>query len=398
MELRFTGIVTRRANKMDLCIASRVPPNHHGGLAAYQRLLIKLLSKKAGWSGSIAFESEKTVLDLPTIAQRLDWPSYKLPHSSLGRLTRSQWSRLASRRKTHDALEWILRQAWQVCDSGARADIVHFVGTGWDFFGFAMLKRARQVGARFSVLPAIHPRSWGDDVLDIRLYQKADAVICLSECEREHLRERGVPLEKLLKCPLPPMCGSDGDGRRFRETHGLQDRPCILFLGRRDEGKGYGALLRAWKLVIEKVPEAVLILAGPKMGDFSELIMQIPRGALCDIEVPDETLKADALAACDIFCLPSIHESFGVVYVEAWSYGKPVICGTAPACRELIRDGVTGFWADQNPEELSETLSKLLLNRELQQEMGMEGKRTQIGRFNENAFVTTHLNAFGCLS
>jgi glycosyltransferase involved in cell wall biosynthesis len=380
---------------MDVCIASRVPPNHHGGLAAYQRLLIKLLSRKAGWSGSIAFESE-TVLDLPTISQRLDWSSYQLPQSLLGRLTRSQWSRLASRRKTHDALEWILRQAWQGCHSGGSADIVHFVGTGWDFFGFAMLRRARQVGARFSVLPAIHPRAWGDDVLDIRLYQKADAVICLSECERKHLRERGVPPEKLLKCPLPPMCGADGVGRRFRETHGLQDRPCVLFIGRRDEGKGYSALLKAWRLVIEKVPEAVLILAGPKMGDFSELALQIPRGALCDIDVPDETRKADALAACDIFCLPSTHESFGIVYVEAWSYGKPVVCGTAPACRELIRDGVTGFWADQNPEELSKKLTKLLLNRELRQELGMEGKRTQTRRFNEAAFVTTHLDAFGC--
>ena len=343
----------------------------------------------------MAFEAE-TVLDLPTLSQRLDWASYKLPQSLLGRLTRSQWNRLASRRKTHDALEWILQQAWQGRQSGANADIVHFVGTGWDFFGFAMLRRARQVGARFSVLPAIHPRAWGDDVLDLRLYQKADAVICLSECEREHLSERGVPLEKLLKCPLPPMCGSDGVGRIFREKHGLQDRPCVLFVGRRDEGKGYGALLRAWKRVIDKVPEAVLILAGPKRGDFSELTLQIPRGTLCDIDEPDETQKADALAACDIFCLPSTHESFGIVYVEAWAYGKPVVCGTAPACRELIRDGVTGFWADQNPEQLSEILGKLLLNRKLQQEMGMEGKRTQASHFNEAAFVTTHLDAFGC--
>jgi glycosyltransferase involved in cell wall biosynthesis len=134
------------------------------------------------------------------------------------------------------------------------------------------------------------------------------------------------------------------------------------------------------------------------MGDFSELILQVPGRALCDIDVPDETAKADALAACDIFCLPSTYESFGIVYVEAWSYGKPVVCGTAPACRELIRDGVTGFWADQNPEALSEKLTKLLLNRELQQEMGREGKRTQTGRFNEAAFVTTHLDAFGCPS
>jgi glycosyltransferase involved in cell wall biosynthesis len=381
---------------MNVCIASRVPPNYHGGLAAYQRLLIKLLSRKAGWSGSVAFAAE-TVFDLPVISQRLDWSSYKLPQSLLGRLTRSQWSRLASRRKSHDALEWILRQAWQ-SSSSAGADIIHFVGTGWDFFGFAMSRWARQTGASFSVWPAIHPRSWGDDVLDIRLYNQANAVICQSESERAHLQERGVPVEKLLKCPLPPMCRSDGDGNRFRLRHELDDRPCVLFMGRRDEGKGYIALLRAWNLVIEKVPEAVLILAGPKMGDFSRLVSEIPRCALCDLDVPDESEKADALAACDVFCLPSAQESFGIVYVEAWSYGKPVVCGTAPACRELVQDGLTGFWANQNPTKLSAILTELLLNKKLQQEMGMEGKRTQTRCFNEAAFITTHLDAFGCTS
>ena len=206
---------------MQVCLASRIPPDHQGGLAAYQRLLMKLLPEKAGWSGSIVFETE-TVLGLPIISQRLAWPSYKYRQSLLGRLTRSQWSRLASRPKTHSLLEWVLRQAWSGGESQG-VNVVHFVGTGWDYFGFAMLNWARQVGARFSVWPAVHPRSWGDDVLDIRLYKQANAVVCQSESERDHLRERGVPLEKLVKCPLPPMCQTNGDGKiEFpRDRHDL---------------------------------------------------------------------------------------------------------------------------------------------------------------------------------
>jgi glycosyltransferase involved in cell wall biosynthesis len=380
-------------NRMRLCLASRVPPNHQGGLAAYQRLLMKIFSAKVSCSGSIAFELE-TILGLPTVSERLAWPSYKYRRSFLGRLTCSQWIRLASRPRTHGLLECVLGQAWH--GSGSQgSDVIHFVGTGWDFFGFAMSNRARQVGARFTVLPAIHPRAWGDDVLDIRLYQQASVVICLSESERQHLRERGVPTKKLIKCCLPPMCRPDGDGNRFRIQRELHDRPCVLFLGRRDEGKGYVALLRAWKLVLEKVPEAVLILAGPEMADFSRLVSQIPSYALRDIGVPDEIEKADALDACDVFCLPSAHESFGIVYVEAWSYAKPVVCGTAPACRELIQDGVTGYWSGQIPVKLSARLIDLLLNRSLRLEMGMEGRATQTKRFNEDAFLTTHLDAFG---
>jgi glycosyltransferase involved in cell wall biosynthesis len=326
---------------MQICLASKINPFYQGGLAAYQRLLMNLFSVKPGWSGHLAFETEDSN-GLPAIPERLSWPSYQYPQSLLGKLTRSQWSRMGSRPPTHLLLEWLLGRAWDGGDR-QRADIIHFIGSGWDFFGFAMSRRASQAGARFTVLPAIHPKAWGDDVLDIRLYQRASAVICLSESEREHLNERGVPLEKLLKTPLPPMCQPDGDRRRFRVRHKIHDRPCVLFLGRRDEGKGYAALLRAWRLVLEKVPEALLVLAGPAFGDFSELVSQTPSSSVRDIDVPDETEKADVLAACDVFCLPSAHESFGIVYVEAWSYEKPVICGTAPACRELVQDGVTGY-------------------------------------------------------
>jgi glycosyltransferase involved in cell wall biosynthesis len=381
---------------MEICLASKINPFYQGGLAAYQRLLMNLFSVKPGWSGHLAFETEDSN-GLPAIHERLSWPSCQYPQSLLGRLTRSQWSRMGSRPPTHLLLEWLLGHAWHG-DIRQRADIIHFIGSGWDFFGFAMSRRASQAGARFTVLPAIHPKAWGDDVLDIRLYQRASAVICLSESEREHLNERGVPLEKLLKTPLPPMCQPNGDRRRFRMRHEIHDRPCVLFLGRRDEGKGYAALLTAWSLVLQKVPEAVLILAGPAFGDFSQLVSQIPSSAVRDIGVPDETQKADVLAACDVFCLPSAHESFGIVFVEAWSYEKPVICGTAPACRELVQDAVTGYWADQNPFGLSERITQLLSNPKLQREMGMEGKRMQMKRFNEEAFLASHLKAFGVQS
>jgi glycosyltransferase involved in cell wall biosynthesis len=381
---------------MQVCLASKFSPTHQGGLAAYERLLIKVFSKKAGWSGSIAFdiEEEKPILDFFSFSRQLVWPSYKHPQSLVGRLTRWQWSRLASRPKGHPLLEWTLQRSWHNGGSEA-ADVIHFLGTGWDFFGFAMSNLARRFGARFTILPAIHPRSWGDDVLDIRLYRQANAVICLSEVEREHLSERGVLPEKIIKCPLPPMCRPDGDGTRFRVQYKLHDQPCVLFVGRRDEAKGYVALLQAWKLVLDKVPEAVLILAGPKMADFSHLVSRIPPASLRDIAIPDETEKADALAACDIFCLPSAHESFGIVYVEAWSYGKVVVCGTAAACRELIQDGITGCWADQNPIRLSATLIELLANPNLRRTMGMEGKRIQMKRFNEEDFLSIHLDAFG---
>jgi glycosyltransferase involved in cell wall biosynthesis len=170
----------------------------------------------------------------------------------------------------------------------------------------------------------------------------------------------GVAKEKLFVCPLPPTCRSDGDGLRFRKEQRLDNQPCVLFIGRRDEGKGYPALLKAWLLVLQAVPEAVLILAGPAGEQYQELLAKIPARNVRNLGIPNELIKADAIAACEIFCLPSAHESFGIVFVDAWSYAKPVVCGTAPACREFIVNGETGLWASHDPEELAEKLVALL--------------------------------------
>ena len=127
----------------------------------------------------------------------------------------------------------------------------------------------------------------------------------------------------------------------------------VSFMGRRDEGKDYHAILKAWPLVLARVPDAILLLAGKGGDEYAYLLHQLLADSFRDLGIVDDSTKAAVLAACDVFCLPSAHESFGIVYIEAWSRGKPVICGTAPACRELVEDGVTGLHATQVPAELA---------------------------------------------
>jgi len=116
----------------------------------------------------------------------------------------------------------------------------------------------------------------------------------------------------------------------------------VLFVGQ-GRGKGYPALLRTWSTVLKGAPDAVLAWRVQAEASFAGSL-RVSRNTVSEISgLPNELGKADAFAGCDVFCLPSAHESFGIVYVEAWSYGKPVICGTAPACRELVEPGVTGL-------------------------------------------------------
>ena len=142
---------------------------------------------------------------------------------------------------------------------------------------------------------------------------------------------------------------------------------------------------------IHQRPCAVLLLAGPE-GDGK--IPPVAGDCVRDLGVPDEEAKADALAACDVFALPSAHESFGIVYVEAWSYGKPVICGPAPASRELVRDGLTGQWAEQTPESIAAAIIRLLGDRELRYKLGEAGRRFQLERLTWDITMNTHRKAW----
>lgn len=381
---------------MKVAIASRIHPASVGGLAAYQRELASSLQSRFRINGQFLSVQHVQTGDADT-ASSLQWPSAELMPQATWRKQHRWVSHLASRaRLLHfaDTLSRVMNHhdAWNAAIR--EVDVLHFVGTGWDIIGYPLWREAREAKVPFTVWPAVHPQSWGDDAFDVRLYSKADAVFCQSEYERAHLLSRGVPEEKLVRCGLPPMCRRNGNATRIREWLELDDRPVVFFLGRRDAGKGYPALLDAWPLVLRECPEAVLLLAGPGDADEARLSRISPE-SLRDLGCPTEQEKADAYAACDAFCLPSAHESFGIVYVEAWSYGKPVVCGTAPASRELVENNVTGMWAEQEPKKLAESLLRLLADPEHRLRLGLAGLRHQLTHFTADQMVGTHLKAWG---
>lgn len=376
----------------DVLIASRTAPTYTGGLANYQHVLADaLLSAMPGCRvGFLVFESAHSGTN----------PSREMPpncHVLSDCVTESRdiWMRLASRPWLHGILEWLIRRAYQAAQSSGnglpRARVIHYVGTGWDFFGFAAYHWARCMDARFTIFPAVHPGSWGDDQIDLRLYQRADMVICQSHHEIKHLTDLGLSKDRALRCGLPPMCRDSGDGVRFRERFQVGNRLMVLFAGRRNAEKGYPAICEAWCQVLAHHPDAKLVLAGPLEKGTSALQ---PNDAICDLGIPDDDTLADALAAADVLCLPSAHESFGLVYVEAWSYGKPVICGTAPASREWVRESEGGIFSDRDPNALAHALLTLLNDEPLRKKLGASGYDFQQRMLTRDKFVELHRKAF----
>jgi len=87
----------------------------------------------------------------------------------------------------------------------------------------------------------------------------------------------------------------------------------------------------------------------------------------------DLETKTSALAACEFLCMPSVQESFGGVYVEAWSLRKAVIGGRIGPIACVIDHGTDGLLSSQDPHELAEVISHLLSNPGLCRAMGKAG-------------------------
>jgi glycosyltransferase involved in cell wall biosynthesis len=271
------------------------------------------------------------------------------------------------------------------------AAIVLSIGTGWEMLGFAARSVAQRRGARFFVTPAIHTGVWGDSALDGQLYRSADGVFALSHHEADRMTALGVERSRIVVTGLAPVPPRPSSGAAFRTRHGLGGRPLVLFLGRKHRYKGYHALREAMGSVLVEQPTACLVSLGPP-GE--PPYPPLPPGAELDLGLVDEAEKADALAACDVFCMPSAEEAFGIVYTEAWAYGKPIVGGPAPAVRELIREDVDGYATTQDCADIAAALVRLLGDRSLRERLGAAGRERQLAEFTWPVVAERHRATF----
>ena len=82
-----------------------------------------------------------------------------------------------------------------------------------------------------------------------------------------------------------------------------------------------------------------------------------------------------AYADADLFCLPSLQEGFGIVFLEAMAAGLPVVAGDAAAVPEVVDDGTTGLLVDpRDPAAVAGALLRLLDDADLRRSMGRAGR------------------------
>jgi phosphatidyl-myo-inositol dimannoside synthase len=226
----------------------------------------------------------------------------------------------------------------------------------------------------------------------------ADRALAPSRSTIEKLvRVQSVPKPKtrLLPWPLSQDFLEIADaGAPPPSPPNLPDGRILLTVGRwvtSERYKGADELFRAVRELCSKIPELRLVVVGG--GD------DLPRlrTVAADLGVADrihflENLPPESLAACyaraDVFALPSTGEGFGLVFLEAMAFSKPVIAAASAGAVDVVEDGVNGLLIPPgNLEALVSSLDRLFSNQSLRMQLGRQGAEIVRKRYTFSTFL-----------
>jgi glycogen(starch) synthase len=273
---------------------------------------------------------------------------------------------------------------------GGRFNLVHGVNIALEWPLLAGWRYARRHGLPFVATPFVHV---GERAVQ-RFYtmphqlaalRDADRVIVQTGIEARELVHLGVPQARIVRLgmgvDLDEVQGGDGDRfrARFRARHGI-DGPIVTFMGALTDDKGVVHLLRAMQRLWIAGSEATLVLAGPVVepSGFERAYATLPQAHRMRVRrmgAVGGQLKQDMLASTDVFVLPSRVDSFGIVYLEAWAYGAPVIgcrAGGVPDVIDHDTDGLLVNFGDV--AALATAIERLLADPARRQAMGARGR------------------------
>jgi phosphatidylinositol alpha-1,6-mannosyltransferase len=150
---------------------------------------------------------------------------------------------------------------------------------------------------------------------------------------------------------------------------------------------GYGERYKCCDKVIRALPGLLtsfpntryeIVGRGPLRHELRKLASELGVGAhvQCPGYLNDQQLE-QAYRHADVLVMPSIGEGFGIVFLEAWKHGLPVVAGNQDASAEVVTHGLNGLCVNPDSlEEITGAITALLQDRGRAFRMGAAGYRT----------------------
>ena len=200
---------------------------------------------------------------------------------------------------------------------------------------------------------------------------------------------------------LPIERAEPGDAEVFRARYpAVKKHRVILFLSRIHPMKGIELLLDAFAMVREKNKDVALVIAGDGEKAYERELKESARsrehgaGRVGSEQEQDDVIwtghlsgemKAAALAAADVFVLPSASENFGIAAAESLATGVPTIVSEEVALSSDIRQYDAGVVVKRDVQQLAGAISDLLSNRERAAGLAANGRRLAEERYSPKA-------------
>ncbi len=229
------------------------------------------------------------------------------------------------------------------------------------------------------------------------MMRHAAAVLTNTDYEREYCLSRRVSAEKVVTAGIG-VNAVDTDKPRWSPKKKYEADELVLFLGRKVAGKGLETLIKAADSLFETRPGLKVLCVGPETS-YSKALWQSlsPEAARRFIilgEVSEEDKRA-CLAGADVLVLPSTTESFGIVLLEAWQFGKPVIGANIGAVASVLENGADGLlFEPDNAVDLSIRLESILKDPGFAAALGSAGQKKVERRYTWDHVADTWQRVF----
>jgi len=282
-----------------------------------------------------------------------------------------------------DSLVALMRNILRVRRASAGYDVVHAL----DVWPYGLYAFAAVVGRKsalflcgigtYSVAPLYQPVK---RLMLTRVFARTKKIFCISGYTmREMIRAMPALSEKAVVVHLGATTlptPSREDVERVRMRYGIDGSPIVLSVGAIKERKGQFDTLQAIALLKKQYPSIMYIAVGSardhhyveRMRGYSRERALENNLRIIDTVETDRDLAA-LYSLCDVFALNSKNDSaerhfegFGLVFLEAYQFGKSVVGSRDCGIEDAIEDGVTGYLCDQGDiSDISAKISEILV-------------------------------------
>ncbi|PIE81480.1 MAG: hexosyltransferase [Chloroflexi bacterium] len=251
-----------------------------------------------------------------------------------------------------------------------------------------------QINPKHSLMiPCLHDEAYARLKIHQQVIPHVKALLFYAQAEAE-LAERLFPANNgQIRQVVGGGIDTDwhGDGEHFRQKYQLKDTPIVLYAGRREPGKNTPLLIQYWQRFIQaNGHKAKLVLIGAGHVDIPDTCQEF----ILDLGYVPVQDKYNAFAAANIFCMPSVHESFSVVIMESWLTGSPVLVhGDCAVTREHCLQANGGLYFT-NYSEFEATVNYLLAHPETAVTLGNQGRHYVLAHYQWKTVIARYQDVF----